>query len=153
MNRNDLSDEIRKQIENEEKAAKKLFESGQKTKNYITSLFFKQIALDSMKHAEMLRTILSLIESFEKRDIAEKEDFIESLDRHIVMERKMLQDFEDMIELTGDTKIRFMLQNIIADEKRHNKIMKRMHEIVFSDVKDEDERWWDFLYRFSRLTS
>ena len=153
MSKNDLSDGIKKQIGNEEKAARSLLESGKKTENRIISLLFKQIALDSMKHAEMLRTILSLTESFEKGNVAEKEDFTEALDKHIMVERKMLQDFEEMIEFTEDIRIRFILQNIIADEKRHNKIMKRMHEIVFSDKKDDDKRWWDFLYRFSKLTS
>ena len=64
----------------------------------------------------------------------------------------MLEDFERTVDKTEDNRIRFILQDIISDEKKHHAIMKRVHELVCEGKKVQDQKWWDFLFRYSRLT-
>ena len=144
---------IEEQIENEKKAVKLLQDSMKKTGNTVIQLLIYQLALDSMKHEKMLRTILQLLESPSKEQFkGESEEFRKAIEKHVEVERKMLEDFERIVDKTDDNRIRFILQNIISDEKKHHAIMKRMHELVCESEKVQDEKWWDFLYRYSRLT-
>lgn len=144
---------IEKQIENEKKAEKLLHDSLRKIENRVIRLLLYQLALDSTKHENMLRAILQLLESPSKEQfISESEGSRKVIEKHVEIERKMLEDFERIVDKTGDNRIRFLLQDIISDEKRHHAIMKRVHELVCESEKVQDEKWWDFLFRYSRLT-
>ena len=145
---------IEEQIENEKKAVKLLQGSMKKTNNTVIQLMFYQLALDSIKHENMLKTILQLLESPSKEQFkCEGEEFRKVIEKHVGVERKMLEYFEGIVDKTGDNRIRFILQDIIRDERKHHAIMQRVHELVCEGEKVQDEKWWDFLFRYSRLTS
>jgi len=115
-------------------------------------MFLYQLALDSAKHERMLKAILELLSKpSEKELIAEGEDFRKIIEKHVEIERKMLEDFEDIVDKTQDRRIRFIIQEIINDEKRHHAIIKRIYELVCKGEEVKDEKWWDFLFRYSRL--
>ncbi len=144
---------IQKRMENERTAVKLLHDSIEKTENTVIRLLLYQLALDSTKHEHMLSAILELLETpagehFE----SEGEEFQRVIDKHVEVERRMLESFEDIVDKTQDSRVRFILQDIISDEKRHHAIMKRVHELVCQSEKVKDEKWWDFLFRYSRLT-
>jgi rubrerythrin len=144
---------IEEQIENEKKAVRLLQSSMKKTDNAVIQLMLDKLALDSTKHERMLRAILQLLESSpEEQFIYEGEEFRKVIEKHVEIERKMLEDFERIADKTEDNRIRFILQDIISDEKRHHAIMKRVHELVCEGEKVQDQKWWDFLFRYSRLT-
>jgi len=144
---------VEEQIQNERKAVKLLQSSMKKTNNTIIQLMFNQLALDSAKHEKMLRALLQLLkpsskELFERED----EEFRKVVEKHVEIERKMLEAFEKIVDKTEDNRIRFILQDIISDEKKHHAIMKRVHELICEGEKVQDQTWWDFLFRYSRLT-
>lgn len=144
---------IREQIENEKRAAKLLQHSMKKTDNTVIQLLLHQLALDSIKHETMLRAILRLLEFPSKGQFkSESEQFRKTIEKHVEVERKMLEDFKRIVDKTKDNRIRFILQNVISDEKKHHAIIKRMYELVCESEKVQDEEWWDFVYRYSRLT-
>ncbi|NIR87901.1 hypothetical protein GWO13_10265 [Candidatus Bathyarchaeota archaeon] len=144
---------IGEQIENERNATELLYESAKKTENTVIRLLLYQLALDSVKHEYMLKAILQLLESPSKEQFkSESEEFRRAIEKHVEIERKMLEDFERIVDVTEDKRMRFILQNIIGDEKRHHAIVKRVHQLVCESEKVRDEKWWDFLFRYSRLT-
>jgi rubrerythrin len=144
---------IEEQIENEKAAVELLHGSMKKTSNMVIRLLLYQLALDSTKHEHMLRTILQLLESPSKEQFRrEGEEFRKIIERHVEVERKMLENFKRIVDRTEDDRIRFILQDIISDEKRHHAIMKHVHELVCESEKVKDEKWWDFLFRYSSLT-
>ena len=144
---------IEEQIENEKKAVKLLHDSMKKTNNTVIQLMFYQLALDSTKHENMLRAILQLLESSSKEQFkCEGEEFSKAIEKHVEVERKMLENFERIVDKTEDNRIRFILQDIISDERKHHAIMKRVHELICEGEKVQDQKWWDFLFRYSRLT-
>lgn len=144
---------IENRIENEREAVRLLHDSMEKTDNTVIRLLLYQLALDSTKHEHMLRAILELLEAPSRGQFgSEGEEFRRAIENHVEVEREMLEGFERIVDKTEDKRVRFILQNIISDEKRHHAIMKRAHELVCEDEKVKDEKWWDFLFRYSRLT-
>jgi len=130
-----------------------LYDSANKTNNVVIQLLLHQLALDSAKHEHMLKTILNLLEHPSREQFTCKgEDFRKLIEKHVDIERKMLEDFERIVDKTEDKRVRFILQNIISDEKKHHAIVKRIYELVCESDKVRDEKWWDFLFRYSRLT-
>ena len=144
---------IEEQIVNESQAVKLLHESMAKTTNTVIQLLLHQLALDSTKHEHMLRAILKLLETPSKEQFKwEGEEFRKAIEKHVEVEREMLESFEKIVDKTKDERIRFIIQDIISDEKKHHAIMKRVHQLVCESEKVKDEKWWDFLFRYSRLT-
>ncbi len=144
---------IEEQIENENKAAKFLYDSAEKTNNRVIQFMLYQLALDSTKHEHMLSAILQLLESPSKEQFeSENREFREIIEKHVEIERKMLEDFERIVDKTEDNRIRFILQDIISDEKKHHAIIKRVHELICESERVKDAKWWDFLFRYSRLS-
>ena len=149
----DFKTMIEEQIENEKKAVRLLQSSMKKTDNAVIQLMLSKLALDSTKHERMLRAILQLLESSPGEQFRyEGEEFRSVIEEHVEIERKMLEDFERIVDKTEDNRIRFILQDIISDEKRHHVIMMRVHELMCEGEKVQDQKWWDFLFRYSRLT-
>ncbi len=144
---------IKQQIENERFAANLLHESARKTKNVVIQLLLYQLALDSAKHEQMLEAILELLKKpSEGGLVSEGEGFRKIIEKHVEIERKMLEDFEKIVDKAEDKRIRFIIQEIINDEKRHHAVIKRVYELVCESEKVKDEKWWDFLFRYSKLT-
>lgn len=144
---------IEERIENEKKAVRLLQDSMKKTNNAVIQLLLNQLSLDSIKHEKMLRAVLQLLEFPSKEQFkCEGEEFRKVIEKHVEVECEMLEDFEKIVDKTEDNRIRFILQDIISDEKKHHAIMKRVHELVCESEKVKDQKWWDFLFRYSRLT-
>jgi rubrerythrin len=153
MNKQEFREMIEEQVQNEKKATELLYDSAGKTSNTVIRLMLHQLALDSTKHERMLKIILQLLESSSEEGFkSEDEEFRKVIEKHVEIEREMLRSFEDIVDKTEDKRIRLIIQDIISDEKRHHAIIKRVYELVCESEKVKDEKWWDFLYRYSRLT-
>ncbi len=153
MDKQEFKRIIEKRIENEKKAVELLQDSMEKTSNTVIQLLLCQLALGSMKHEKMLKAVLTLLEPPSKEWFkCEGEEFRKTIEKHAEVEREMLEGFEKIVDKTEDKRIRFILQEIISDEKKHHAIIKRMYELVCEGEKVKDEKWWDFLFRYSRLT-
>jgi rubrerythrin len=144
---------IEERVEDEREAVRLLHDSMGKTNNTVIRLLLYQLALDSTKHEHMLRAISKLLETPSKEQFRwEGEEFRKAIENHVEVEREMLEGFEKIVDKTEDKRVRFILEDIISDEKKHHAIMKRVHELVCEGEKVKDEKWWDFLFRYSRLT-
>ena len=144
---------IEERVENEREAVRLLHDSMENTNNTVIRLLLYQLALDSVKHEQMLQAVLKLLETPSKEQFKwEGEGFRKAIEKHVEVERGMLEGFEKIVDKTEDKRVRFILQDIISDEKKHHAIMKRVHELVCESEEVKDEKWWDFLFRYSRLT-
>jgi rubrerythrin len=144
---------IEERVENEREAVRLLHDSMEKTNNPVIRLLLYQLALDSAKHEHMLKAASKLLETPSEDQFKwEGEQFRQAIEKHVEIEREMLDGFKKIVDKTEDKRVRFILQDIISDEKKHHAIMKRVHELVCEGEKVKDEKWWDFLFRYSRLT-
>lgn len=150
-----VDDELRRviegRIEDERKVTKLLRDSMGKTDNEVLRLMFNKLALDSIKHENMLKAVLRMLEPSHEESEVPSEEFRRLLEKHAEIERRMLEATEEVADRVEDRRIRFLLQEIVSDERRHHAIMKRAYELLFEGGAVRDERWWDFLFRYSRL--
>jgi rubrerythrin len=149
----DLDQHIAMRIADEKKAIKLLHDSIRKTDNPVIRLLLSQLAFDSAKHEYMLKIVLELLKTSPETGIEAKDaDFREVMKTHIKVERAMIKGFEQVVDRIKDRRIRFILQDIISDEKRHHAITKRIYDLACEGEATRDDAWWDFLFRYSRLS-
>ena len=150
MKHQELEENIQKMIKSERTTVNHLGETIKKTKNNVIKILMQIMLIDSLKHAKILEIILSILKTPRLESI-ELAEVAEHLKDHVEEEKVMMENFENMVDKVEDQKIRFLLENIITDEKRHHNIVERIAELVV-DSETSDDEWWDFLYRYSRLT-
>jgi hypothetical protein len=149
----DLDKHIAMRIADERKAIKLLHDTIRKTDNPVIRLLLSQLTFDSAKHEYMLKIVLELLKTPPEACIeAEDEAFREVMEQHIKVERAMITGFEQVVDRITDKRIRFILQDIISDEKRHHAITKRVYDLACEGEATGDDAWWDFLFRYSRLS-
>jgi rubrerythrin len=145
----ELEESVQKMIKDERITVNHLGETIKKTKNNVIKILMQIMLIDSLKHAKVLEIILSILKT-PKIESSEISEVSEHLKTHVEEEKFMMENFENMVDKVEDQKIRFLLENIITDEKRHHNIVERIAELV-ADSETSDDEWWDFLYRYSRL--
>ena len=150
MNHQELEENIQKMIKDERNTVSHLGKTIKKTKNNVIKILMQIMLIDSLKHAKTLEITLSILKN-PKLESSEIGEVAQHLKEHIEEEKAMMENFEDMVDKVEDQRIRFLLENIITDEKRHHNIVERIAELVVDSETSEDA-WWDFLYRYSRLT-
>jgi rubrerythrin len=98
----------------------------------------------------MLKTILSLLKDSEpSMSGSNNNELMKQVELHVEIERVMLEKMLELVDSVEDSRIRFIIQNIINDERKHHSIMKRLYTLLYEEVTDE--KWWDFIFRVSRL--
>ncbi len=100
------------------------------------------VALDSRKHAALYRTMAEILKG--PIAITDREyDTIEAaLKRHVEVEEGMMADARALIDGEGDDRVRFLLEEIYADEVRHHRFLSNLLEAVLrKDAIFEDEIW------------
>ena len=137
-------------IKDERNAVSHLSQTIKKTKNNVIKILMQILLIDSLKHAKILEIILSILRA-PKLESSEISEVAQHIKEHVDEEKEMMENFENIVDKVEDQKIRFLLENIITDEKRHHNIVERISELVV-DSETSDDAWWDFLYRYSRLT-
>lgn len=150
MNDQELEENIQKMIKDERNTVSHLGKTIKKTKNNVIKILMQILLIDSLKHAKTLEITLSILKN-PKLESSEIGEVAQHLKEHIEEEKAMMENFEDMVDKVEDQKIRFLLENIITDEKRHHNIVERIAQLSV-DSETSDDAWWDFLYRYSRLT-
>jgi rubrerythrin len=150
MSQKNLEEVVSRMIKEEETTISTLSKTIINIQNNVVRLLLQTMVIDSHKHSSMLRVILGILKNpvVENKEVA---DVVDALRKHRDEEKDMMGSYERIIETVEDRRIKFLLENIITDEKRHHNIMERLVELVKSSEKSDDE-WWDFLYRYSRLT-
>lgn len=110
----------------------------------------KGISLDSVKHAEMYEAALTLITEVSTALSQENLDAQRALvEKHIEMEAELIKKLEKMMPTLQNSKVKFLLNAIFMDEKRHHAMLKTILEsIVRAETITEDE-WWQSLWEGS----
>jgi rubrerythrin len=101
-----------------------------------------------MKHALMYRSAISLIS--ERRlplDEAQLDEQREIVERHIEMEAEVIGKLEAMIPGVEDERISLILNAIVEDERRHHKLLRRVHEILVSGEAITEQDWWEAIWK------
>jgi rubrerythrin len=139
---------LEKMIEAEEKIVISINDSIENLENYAVKTALKGISLDSQKHAEMYRSALIIMN--EKSQPLDEKQFDEQRDlvsRHIKMEEDVMGKLEKMMPKIENERISFLLETILSDERRHHKVLRKLHETLVRGETILEQDWWDAIWK------
>src|SRR5512136_801093 len=119
-------------------------------KNPPVKAVLKGISLDSVKHAELYAAAIELLTetstALSQTNLDEQRALVE---KHIEMEANLIKKLEKMMPTIENGKVKFLLNAIFMDEKRHHAMLKTILEsIVRAETITEDD-WWQSLWEGS----
>ena len=138
---------LKNQITVETKIVASLAEPLAKMKNPAVKGVLKGVSLDSIKHAELYDSAVTLLTSsstaLSQEHLDEQKKLVE---KHIAIEAELIVKLEEMIPKIDNKKVVFLLQSILADEKRHHEMLKMVLEIIVKGETITEDDWWKLLW-------
>jgi len=145
--RNELIDFIRRQIVVEKEIVDSLNKGIANIKNPPVRGVLKGISLDSIKHAELYSAAVSLLtkasQALKQENLDEQRALVE---KHIKMEADLIKNLEKVMPEIENTKVQFLLESILADERRHHAVLKQVLEIIVHGETITEADWWKILW-------
>jgi len=105
------------------------------------------MALDSSKHASIYRAAEQIVQVAPALTESEFDQLRRVVKWHIENEDKVIKRLEDAVKRTENKRIRFLLQAIVADEKRHHQLLDAIMDIVVKGETITDDEWWEMLWK------
>ncbi len=119
-------------------------------KNPPVKAVLKGISLDSVKHAELYAAAIQLLTNVSTALSQENLDAQRALvEKHIEMEAELIRKLERMMPTIENSKVKFLLNSIFMDEKRHHAMLKTVLEIIVRAETITEDEWWDILWEGS----
>jgi len=116
-------------------------------KNQAVKGVLQGVSLDSIKHAELYMSAITLLTgtstALTQDNLDEQRALIE---RHIKIESELIKKLEIMIPTIEDKKVVFLLNSILADERRHHEMLKMALEIIIHGETITEDDWWKLLW-------
>jgi rubrerythrin len=107
----------------------------------------KGISLDSMKHAELYASALTLLTKVSQALTQENLDAQRALvEKHIQLEAELIKKIKNIMPTIENSKVKFLLESILTDEKRHHAMLKMVLEIIVHGETITEADWWKLLW-------
>jgi hypothetical protein len=146
----DLLEFMRKQIVIENEIVSSLDKGVANIKNPPVKGILKGISLDSVKHAELYSAAITLLTDVSQALSQENLDAQRELvEKHIQMEAELIKKIELRLPTVENKKVKFLLNSILMDEKRHHAMLKTVLEIIVRAETITEDQWWDLLWEGS----
>jgi ribonucleotide reductase beta subunit family protein with ferritin-like domain len=108
----------------------------------------KGISLDSVKHAELYSSAVTLLTNVSQALKQENLDAQRALvEKHIKMEAELIKKLEKMMPTIENSKVKFLLNAILTDERRHHAMLKMVLEIIVHGETVTETDWWELLWK------
>jgi len=145
--KDNLIEFLKNQITVEKEIVASLEKPLRSMKNPAVKGVLKGVSLDSIKHAELYMAAVTLLTSSSTALTQEHLDEQKALvEKHIEIEAKLIVKLEEMVPKIDDKKVVFLLNSILADEKRHHEMLKMVLEIIVKGETITEEDWWKLLW-------
>ncbi len=110
----------------------------------------KGISLDSIKHAELYASAITLLTNVSQAMTQENLDAQRELvEKHIRIEAELIKKLEKELPTIENKKAAFLLNSILEDERRHHGLLKKVLEIIVGGETITEQQWWDMLWEGS----
>ena len=145
--KSDLLEFIKRQITVENEIVASLNKGVADIKNPPVKAVLKGISLDSVKHAELYAAAIKLLTDVSQALTQENLDAQRALvEKHIQMEAELIKKIEKMMPKIQNSKVKFLLNAILMDEKRHHAMLKTVLEIIVHGETITEDDWWEVLW-------
>lgn len=142
-----LLDFIKQQIVIENEIVTSVNNGVKNIKNPPVKGVLKGISLDSMKHAELYASALTLLTNVSQALTQENLDEQRALvEKHIQIEAELIKKLEKELPTIQNKKVAFLLKAILADEQRHHALLKNVLEIIVHAETITEDDWWKILW-------
>lgn len=138
---------FKEQIQLEEEIVESMDEALKKLANPVVKGVLKGISLDSIKHAEIYKAAIEVASVPPALTDEEFDRLKETVKKHIEYEERVMQRLSYVTEKTRNEKVKFLLESIVSDEKRHHDLLNKIMSIVVRGETITEGDWWDFLWR------
>ena len=116
-------------------------------KNPAVKGVLKGVSLDSVKHAELYTSAITLLTKASTALTQENLDAQRALVvKHIEIEAKLIRTLEEMLPQIENKKVEFLLKAILNDERRHHAMLKMVLEIIIHGETITEDDWWKLLW-------
>ncbi len=116
-------------------------------KNPAVKGVLKGVSLDSVKHAELYTSAITLLTS---ASTALKQEDLEThkalIQKHIEIEAQLIKILKEKIPEIKNEKVVFLLKAILEDEIRHHAMLKMTLEIIVHGETITEDDWWKMLW-------
>jgi rubrerythrin len=144
----DLIEFMKQQIVIEKKIVDSLNKGLVDIKNPPVKGVLKGVSLDSVKHAELYASAITLLTNVSQALSQENLDAQKALvEKHIKMEAELIRKLEKTMPTIENKKVEFLLNAILADEKRHHAMLKMVLEIIVHGETVTEADWWELLWK------
>jgi rubrerythrin len=145
---NRLVEFLGEQIEIENEIVDSLNEALVEIENPAVKGTLKGISLDSVKHAEMYTSAVSLLTEVPKALTEEHLDKQRQLvEKHIQLEARLIRRISEELPKVEDEKVELLLDAILSDEKRHHALLKQVLAILVKGETITDEEWFEVMWK------
>jgi bacterioferritin (cytochrome b1) len=144
----DLVEFMKRQIVIEKEIVDSLNKGIVDIKNPPVKGVLKGISLDSVKHAELYASAVALLTNVSQALKQENLDAQRVLvEKHIQMEAELIKKLEKMMPAIENSKVKFLLNAILTDERRHHAMLKMVLEIIVHGETITEADWWELLWK------
>ena len=148
--KNELVEFIKCQILIEKEIVQSLNEGLLDIKNLPVKSVLKGISLDSVKHAQLFAAAEVLLTKVSPAMQQENLDAqIGLVEKHIRLEENLIQKLEKIMPTIQNNKVKFLLNSILSDEKRHHVLLKQVLDIIVHGETITEDDWWQLLWENS----
>jgi rubrerythrin len=143
----ELIEFIKQQIEVEKEIVSSLNKGVSDIENPPVKGVLKGISLDSIKHAELYASALSLLTKTSQALTQENLDAQRALvEKHIQLEATLIKRIEKIMPEIENNKVKFLIESILADERRHHALLKTVLDIIVHGETITEADWWKLLW-------
>jgi len=138
---------LKNQVKIENEIVESLEKSLDGIKNPAVKAVLKGVSLDSVKHAELYSSAITLLTStstaLKQEDLDAQRALVE---KHIAVEAKLIGELQKVIPEIKNEKVVFLLKAILEDEVRHHMMLKKVLEIIVHGETITEDDWWEMLW-------
>ena len=138
---------FKEQIRLEQHIVEAITTSLRNVKNPVVKEILRAIAFDSQKHAGIYKAATSITAVTPALTDQEYREIEKITQKHIVDEEKAIASLNKILPQIKDKKIKFLLESIAADERKHHELLNKMVELVVKKEAITEEDWWEILWK------
>jgi len=147
MSQDEMIEFFKDQIKLEHHIVESITNSLKNVRNPIVKQVLRAIAFDSQKHAGIYNAAISISQVTPALTDKEYRELKKITEKHVIDEEKAIAALDETMPKIKDKKVKFLLGSIVADEKRHHELLKRIMDLVVRKEAITEEDWWDILWK------
>jgi bacterioferritin (cytochrome b1) len=145
--KDELVDLFKNQIKIEQTIVDSVKEGLTEIENPAVKGVLNGISLDSLKHAQMYSSAITLLTSVPQAltegNLDKQKELVK---KHIQLEALVIQKLREIIPSVQNEKVKLLLNAILDDEKRHHALLQKVLEILVKGETITDQDWWDVIW-------